>query len=373
MNSHRHLRGVCDSCPRIGRWMLVLRGVAVLVLPIAVACEARESVPVADTVRLETMGHVELEEPSSHLLAEVGPFAEAKNGDLLIGDALQPRVRRYAPNGRLIASFGAYGSGPFEFRRVSGIVERSDGRVLVVDPVLGRITVLSSSLEPDSSFVQLPRPQGSVSRFANGLLLTTAAGDRATSVTYIRDDARGGWTVPAPSPGPPMSFPYWGSIARILLAASAREFVIAYSLLYPIFVYNADGEVVDSLPRPASFREASVPEPGAFSGPEASERLARWLASFDVITDLAVLDDSLVIVTRGAIRSAATNRFETLHDRVDVYHLNSRSILAQDLPLPTGSRVLGGVGYLYLLSTEPPGPWTISRVGVTASRPPEAP
>jgi hypothetical protein len=315
---------------------------------------------------LQAVAEIKLEERQDDVLAEIGVLVEAENQDLLIADALRPRVHRYSSTGQLLSSFGSYGSGPFEFRRIGGLVEAGDGRVLAVDPALGRLTVLTSMLTPDTILVQQPRPRGAVARFGEGLLFSTATGDRTTSVTYVNVSGMEEWTIPAPSPGPPTEYPYWGSIARISLAAALEEFVLAYSLRYPILIRGSRGELTDSIVQPANFREAAVPQLGEFSGPGSSEKLAAWLESFDVIAALTIVDDTMLVVTHGTMMGGPSNRFETVHERIDLYHLPSRAKLISDIPLPQGGRVLGGGRFLYVLIEQPPAPWTILRVTITS-------
>jgi hypothetical protein len=149
-----------------------------------------------------------------------------------------------------------------------------------------------------------------------------------------------------------------------LLTASTTEFVAAYSLRYPIEIHGRQGEIVDSLPMPRSFRQAGVPRPGEFTGPGAAERLSSWMSTFDVIAALTVVEDTLLVVTRGHLITTATSRAETTHDRIDVYHLPSRTRLASDSPVPSGRKVLGGGTYLYILVQQPPQRWTIVRVEI---------
>lgn len=309
------------------------------------------------------VSRVELEEREDDVIADIGVFREARDGDFLISDRLKPRLRRYGPAGLLIADFGSYGEGPFEFRRMGGVVEDPSGSVIVVDPILSRVAILGPSLDPDTMFRLAVQPRGGMEPIGGGLLLNAASGSRASALVFLSTaESAAIWSVPAPSPGSMVEYPYWGSIASIPFATSPTEFVVAYSLLYPIRIYSGTGELVDSLPRPRSFRQATKVDAGSFAGPGSRERLQRWLASFDVIAGLAVVDDSLLVVTHGKLSSTPGSRFSESHVRLDVYHLPSRSKIAEDVPLPPEARVLGGGRGLYILTALPPDPWTITRV-----------
>ena len=339
----------------------VVRAMAIVVSAgITSGCEGRVTASADGSAVVIEELRIQLAETPNDVIADVGIVVEATNGDLLIADALQPRVRRFMTSGKLVASFGSYGSGPFEFRRITGVAEDTSGGVLLVDPGLGRVTRLTAEFEPDTLYTLDPRPRGAVLRFAEGFLFATAPSARTSSITYVKNDAGPVWTVESRSPGSPSQYPYWGSVARNLMASSSTELVTAYSLLYPILISDVGGELVDSIGQPDSFRPASIPGIGAFSGNGSEARLRTWLGSFDVIAGLSVVNDSLLIVTRGTLDSGPTNRFNTQHVSLDVYDLSTRTRLASDVPLLQGERVLAGGRCLYVLSGQPPDPWEIS-------------
>ena len=84
------------------------------------------------------------------VLYSAGPFnqvtnvATAPNGDMLIADGYgNARVHRYAPDGTLVASWGAPGSQPGEFNLPHGIVVDRGGRVYVADRENSRIQIFN--------------------------------------------------------------------------------------------------------------------------------------------------------------------------------------------------------------------------------------
>lgn len=312
----------------------------------------------------EVVSEAILEERPDDVIGNVGHFIEARNGERIIADALQPRIRRYSADGGLLAEFGAFGEGPFELRRIGGIAEGLRGNVLVVDPLVGRITVLTGRLRPDTVLRLSPPPRGAVRRFRNGFLLTTSAGSRARALTLFDSGSwTPDWSVPVGSPGSMSEYPYWGSVATTEFAASATETVVAYSLLYPIRVFTSNGHPADSLTKaPPSFRRIPRVAIGEFSGPGAGQRIEEWFSSFDVIADLSVVADSILVVTHGQLSRTPVSRMSVSHDRIDIYHLPSRSKIAEDISLPAGARVLGGGESLHLLTAQPPDPWRIISV-----------
>ena len=84
------------------------------------------------------------------VLYSAGPFnqvtnvATAPNGDMLIADGYgNARVHRYAPDGTLVASWGAPGSQPGEFNIPHGIAVDRGGRVYVADRENSRIQIFN--------------------------------------------------------------------------------------------------------------------------------------------------------------------------------------------------------------------------------------
>lgn len=298
-------------------------------------------------------------------IGDVGILVECRNGDLLVGDQIKLQVRRYRSDGGVSAVVGRYGAGPHEFRRIGGLLERSDGKILVVDPRLGRVTVLDRDLRPDTSFMVNPAPRGEVFAMGGAVLLSSASGPRTAAFTLMDDGWRPVWRVPAPTPGTMEAYPYWDSFASTPATTTARLLLTAYSLRYPISIHRRDGKKTDSLwPAPSSFRPAPVLAKGALAGPGALQRQDAWLASFDVIARLVIVEDTLLFVVHGVLRRTATSRAVNEHQRFDVYHLPSRSRLLEDIPLPPEARVLSGGRGLYLLISQPPGPWIIGRFHV---------
>ena len=312
---------------------------------------------------LAVVERIELEETEESPLGEIGIVTVAGNGDLLVGDRLIPRIRRYDRRGRLVAQFGAYGDGPFEFRRVGGLLEDADGRVLVVDPARSRVTVLGADLVPDTSFQVLPPPAGQVQRLGDGYLMMTTPARRALGIARMDAEWSPLWNQQTAVSGLSVETPYWISYATMQFAAARGVIATAYSFLYPIRLYDLSGAATDTLGEPPpSFREAPVLKPGAFVGPGAEERRNTWLSSFTVIANLATVGDSLLAVTHGVLREVgATRRLYHEHHAVDFYHLDSRVKLAEDIAIPLDTRVMvGGRRGLYAVSAEPPDPWTIS-------------
>jgi streptogramin lyase len=75
-------------------------------------------------------------------------LAAHPEGDLVVNDTLNYRVKRYTPSGELQVAFGDEGSGPGRFVRAKGIAATGDGRILVVDGMQDQVQVLSDNGTP---------------------------------------------------------------------------------------------------------------------------------------------------------------------------------------------------------------------------------
>jgi hypothetical protein len=323
--------------------------------------DSHETTVLDDRLRVEAT--FDLEEDEADPIGDIGIVVEARNGDVLVGDAILPRIRRYSPAGALASSFGAYGQGPWELLSVRGVFERRSGEVVLIDPRQARVTVLTPDLRPDTLFSFAPSPLGPAVSVEDGAVLLTATGNRSANLTAVDPHWRVAWSRPAPAVPNMFERPYWSSFATPGLAQSPVGLLASISFLYPIEMLDDQGRTVASVSEPPpSFRTASAVEAGAFSGTGGMERLERWFASFDVIARIDVVSDSILAVTRGHLYSSQGSLGGVVHDRLDFYHLPSLAPLALDVPLPAGAKVLTGGRGLYVLLTSPPEPWRIAKL-----------
>lgn len=70
---------------------------------------------------------------------------------LVVLDQRQSKLSLFNDKLEVVATFGAAGEGPGEFRRASAITHDSVGRILVVDPANGRLTILTRQLRFEGS------------------------------------------------------------------------------------------------------------------------------------------------------------------------------------------------------------------------------
>ena len=311
------------------------------------------------------VSEVQVGEDPADSIAEVGAFVEQASGGFVIGDRLLPRVRSYDENGRLEVTFGRFGEGPFEFKRIAAVAETVSGRIVVADGG-NRLTYLSRELLPDT-VVTVP---GSVADAVAlgpdlilGMLTPEALGhNRLTASAPLIHRLSGhslAWSA-YPRPFTQVERPYWPSLATVPMAVAGDSVFAAVSLLYPVSILSGDGEVVGMIgDAPPSFHQIPVLEPGAFSGAAAVGQMPEFLASFHVIDRIDVVADSYLILTHGQFdRLPGTRR----HTSLDVYNRYTGAKLFEDIPLPEGSRVLGGGRYLYLLLNKDLPPWRIAKL-----------
>jgi hypothetical protein len=292
-------------------------------------------------------------------------FAETANGDLLVADAVLPRLRRYDPDGRLLAELVSADEGTFEIAFIGGLLEDRERRVIVVDPRLGRIVILDDGFEADTAFTLAPWPTGAIFGLRGGYLVAT----RPSEFHWMTDRWRAAWALASPIPRSVDENPYWSGYAAPRAAVSASFIVTGYSYGYPLRLYDVRGALIDSIGRPPpSFRSVTVVPVGAFTGVGGADRRERWLRSFDAIAHLAILDDRVLVVTHGELRlTARASPISTEHHRIDVYDLRTRTKIAEDVRLPAGSRMLGaGRRGLYVLTGGPPNAWMITRLVLAA-------
>jgi hypothetical protein len=80
-----------------------------------------------------------------YLIGEIGDMALGRDGSLFVYDGQVPVVRQYDASGKFVRRVGRSGSGPGEYRSVSGIATTPDGRLLVWDTGNWRVNVYAAN------------------------------------------------------------------------------------------------------------------------------------------------------------------------------------------------------------------------------------
>lgn len=311
---------------------------------------------------------VQLGEDPADSIADIGDFVERRSGGFVIGDRFLPRVRSYDEEGRIEAAFGRFGDGPFEFQRIASVAETQSGAVVVASTRQSHLTYLNSSLVPDT-MVALSGAPRDVLALGPDLLVRMVAGDpnagvfghplllhRVTPPELV-------WSS-YELPFSDFERPYWSSFTGFPLAVGGDSTFVTSGLRYPITIIDGAGETVGTIGTPsASFRPIPVFELGMLAdlGSYATT-LGELLSTFDVIDRVDAVGSHLV-VTRGRYNpERPMPPREVLHTLLEVYDRHTGTKLYEDVPLPGGSRVLGGGRFLYLLLDMHSPPWRIAKL-----------
>lgn len=84
-----------------------------------------------------------------YMFGSVRSLAVAPDGSIYVMDTQVPALRKYAPDGTFLATFGREGGGPGEYRGPDGgLVVLDDGRVVLRDPRNARLQVYSPAGDP---------------------------------------------------------------------------------------------------------------------------------------------------------------------------------------------------------------------------------
>ena len=343
---------------------------AVLFLSYCGEADGPAPAPVAATLEevFVVEGVMQLGEDPADSIAEIGDFVERRDGGYVIGDRHLPRVRTYDEQGRLEAAFGRFGDGPFEFRRIRAVAEAPSGRIAVRSLGQSHLTYLTSYLAPDT---MVAFPAGVIDLFTLGpdLLVRMYGGDpearrfghppllhRISPPEFV-------WSS-YPLPFSSSERPYWSSFAPFPIAVSGDSIFVMSGVRYPITIIDGAGETLGTFgAASASFRPIRVLELGAFADPgNYGTTLPELLASFDVIHRMDAVGPHLILTRARYDPERPLPPFQIVHTSLEVYDRRSGVKLYEDVPLPDGSRVLGGGRFLYLLLDEHSPPWRIAKL-----------
>jgi len=206
-------------------------------------------------------------------------------------------------------------------------VSEEDARRL--GPRLGQIPL--SSLRGPAEHADHPA--------ADGFAITTVSGERLAEEI---------------SPVPPtiLETPYWPSIFRRVGARGRTGAFVATNLLYKVYRYGGDGRSQDSIwTPPPAWRQARQPEIGEFT-PDRAQEWVQYLDSISVIKALAVVADSVLVVSVGGYEGMGASGDTDPGELMEVY-VNGRPA-GVDLQAP-GKLVAYSRGSLFFLgrSNEP--------------------
>ena len=319
-----------------------------------------------------------LGEDPSDSIAEVGEFVERRGGGFVIVDRLLPRVRAYRENGSLEAGFGRFGDGPWEFRRIRSVAETADGRIVVTGRQNGALTYLAPDLTPHSMLLIEDYVPRMLLPFGRDIVFSGLRSDidpTQMDGNYHRlVDSVVTWSSWKTLVG---KKPYWGALGSLQSAVAGDSVYVMAGLLYPATILNGAGDSVGTIGTPSpGFRRVPEIEPGAFAytteeGPaaQAGNPMKRLIESFDLVTSLDIVDGDYLVFTVGKLDERRPwFPFKELDVSVEAYDRHTGEKLFEDVPLPDGSKVLGGGRYLYVLLNPDIPPWRIARYELLPDR-----
>ena len=314
---------------------------------------------------------IELGEDPSDSIAEVGEFVERRDGGFVIADRLLPRVRAYRENGSLEAGFGRFGDGPWEFRRIRSVAETADGRIVVTGRQDGALTYFAPDMTPHSMLL--------IENYVPYRLLPIGRDIVFSGLRSDIDPAQmdGNYHRLVGSAVTWSSWktlvgrkPYWGALGSLQSAAAGDSLYVMAGLLYPATILNGAGDSVGTIGMPSpEFRRVPEIEAGAFaytseegSAVQAGNAMKRLIESFDLVTSADIVDRDHLVFTVGKLDPTRPwYPFKELDVSVEGYDRHSGEKLFESVPLPDGSKVLGGGRYLYVLLNPDIPPWRIAK------------
>lgn len=145
-----------------------------------------------------------------YMFGDVRSIAVAPGGEMYVMDTQVPALRKYAPDGRYLATFGREGEGPGEYRGPDGgLTVLRDGRVVLRDPRNARLQVYSPNGEPAGTWpirgnfnTSNPLVADTADRVYTQILLDPEADVREWKIGLLGHDPQTGEpvdTVPAPT------------------------------------------------------------------------------------------------------------------------------------------------------------------------------
>ena len=313
---------------------------------------------------------ITLGEDPADSIAEVGAFTERRAGGFVVADRLLPRVRSYGEDGQLEAAFGRFGDGPFEFRRIRSVTETLSGKIVVPNPNQGNLTVLTAALERDT-LLPIPGLVGEAQAIGSDLLveMLPVDDDRYRWVSGFRPPVLHRMTedsIAWSSYESPFSWydrPYWNALVPVPFTVAGDSIFAVSGARFPITILNGAGDTIGTMGTPsASFRPIPILEVGAFASLDYGATLPDLLKSFEVIYRIDVVGRHLFLTRARYDHTRPFPPFKPLHSHLDIYDRHTGSRIYEDIPLPEGSKVLGGGRYLYLLLNKDFPPWRIAKL-----------
>ena len=318
------------------------------------ACEAPASERALEAVFPETK-RVVLQEDVTDPIAGITALSVSSQGDLIVTDLAASKVRVFGPDGSLLRTLGGPGEGPGELDGPNWAAAGPNGEIRVVERGSPRVTTYWPN---DSATVErLPGHYGFwIAPTSNAW--TVGAATRTTRFATLgseEDQTGAAFGVP---PDRVATTPFWVFFAKDRGVVLGDEVWTNSSMTPELSAFSLHGELLrNAALRSERWIEPTPPPIDRIEHPGDRERIEAWSRTFTVVTALAAMGDSVVVVQYGVHDPAPQEPYRTMPQWIDVY---GRSGALLDSGLIATRRLLAGGRQLYFLEAEPPEPWTIT-------------
>ena len=130
----------------------------------------------------------QFEGPDEYVFGRVRSLAVASDGSIYAFDSHAKELRKYAPDGTYVATFGRQGGGPGEYEEPDGgLAILPDGRIVLRDPANARLSVYT----PEGEYLDGWRIQGGL--HTSRRLYTDTAGNLYTMLRLNVEDETSDW------------------------------------------------------------------------------------------------------------------------------------------------------------------------------------
>lgn len=299
------------------------------------------------------VGRIQLEESPGDPMVAITSLEPLDDGGFAIADGPASRIRIFNANGSIRATFGREGDGPGELRQPTGVGVDEAGNLFVVERDSPRLSVFDANGFVDSWSV--PGAYGSQVEVVDDALLL-GVGTRAERFALV---SRSGelHTLFAARSAVVASTPYWVFLVQDRAVRLGDQILVNTSFFPTIRAFTSDGEETGSFDVTSSgWSPPTAPEESWFEDPRNDASIAAWMTSFSMITGLATVGDSILVVQGGGYDPQPNDIAREHNEEVAVFSALGTK-LAENLVLT--QPILAGGDRLYVLVDQPPAPWTV--------------
>lgn len=281
-------------------------------------------------------------------------------GGFLIADEREGFVRRYSPEGRLLAQFGGKGHGPAEFPRVLRAVRLPTGEIAAFD-VAYKVALF------DSTGGTLLRTY----RTPIGLLHAVAVLDDSLFLLggqipgQDTDQRLHVWNMAADSLTSSFFAPPLPSRAHVVAANAAGwvgfdrrgdTLAVVTSLSDTVYLMTVQGRMLERIPIPSTALRRLDPNMALPTGTGAIGEARKWISSFSLIANVHWIGNTFVVQYQDRMRPEPDWRLigMTREGRRTFESVDTPELLASD----QGERLL----YLVSPESDTPNVWRTARL-----------